>query len=96
MILPFVIRNKMVSDLNIKLGAYAAFESGFSNQGKLKASEKNVSANKRGFAFYNDTALFATISNTADDITYGTKIIADKIHLLLCKFFHFSSPVLSL
>ena len=65
----------VVSDLNIKLGAYAAFESGFSNQGKLKASEKNVSANKRGFAFYNDTALFAAISNTTDDITYGAKII---------------------
>jgi hypothetical protein len=65
----------VVSDLNIKLGAYAAFESGFSNQGKLKGSEKNVSANKRGFAFYNDTALFAAISNTTDDITYGAKII---------------------
>ncbi|MCP5363478.1 MAG: porin [Rickettsiaceae bacterium] len=65
----------VVSDLNIKLGAYAAFESGFSNQGKLKASEKNVSANKRGFAFYNDTALFAAISNTTDDVTYGAKII---------------------
>lgn len=65
----------VVSDLNIKLGAYAAFESGFSNQGKLKGSEKNISANKRGFAFYNDTALFAAISNTANDITYGAKII---------------------
>ena len=65
----------VVSDLNIKLGAYAAFESGFSNQGKLKASEKNISANKRGFAFYNDTALFAAISNTTDDVTYGAKII---------------------
>ena len=65
----------VVSDLNIKLGAYAAFESGFSNQGKLKGSEKNISANKRGFAFYNDTALFAAISNTTDDINYGAKII---------------------
>jgi Gram-negative porin len=65
----------VVSNLNIKLGVYAAFESGFSNQGKLKGSEKNISANKRGFAFYNDTALFAAISNTTDDITYGAKII---------------------
>ena len=65
----------VVSDLNIKLGAYAAFESGFSNQGKLKGTEKNISANKRGFAFYNDTALFAAISNTTDDVTYGAKII---------------------
>ncbi len=65
----------VASDLNIKLGAYAAFESGFSNQGKLNGTEKNISANKSGFAFYNDTALFATISNTTDDITYGAKII---------------------
>jgi len=65
----------VVSDLNIKLGAYAAFESGFSNQGKLKGSEKNISANKRSFAFYNDSALFAAISNTKDDFTYGAKII---------------------
>jgi len=65
----------VASDLNIKLGAYAAFESGFSNQGKLKGAEKNLSANKRGFAFYNDTALFAAISNTTDDVTYGAKII---------------------
>jgi len=86
----------MVSDLNIKLGEYVNFESGFSNQNKLKNTEKNILAIKKGFAFYNDTALFVTISNTADDITYGTKIIVDKIHLLLCKFFHFSSPVLSL
>jgi len=36
---------------------------------------ESISANKRGFAFYNDTALFAAISNTNDDITYGAKII---------------------
>lgn len=65
----------VVSDLNVKLGAFAVFESGFSKQEKLKGSEKNISANKRGFAFYNDTALFAAISNTTDDITYGAKII---------------------
>ena len=41
----------VVSDLNIKLGAYAAFESGFSNQGKLKGSEKNISANKEVLLF---------------------------------------------
>ena len=65
----------VVSDLNVKIGAYAAFESGFGNQGKLKGSERNISANKRSFAFYNDAALFAAISNTANDITYGAKII---------------------
>lgn len=65
----------VLSDLNIKLGAYAAFESGFSNQGKLKASEKYISANKRSFAFYNDTAFLTTISNTVDDFTYGARIV---------------------
>jgi Gram-negative porin len=65
----------VVSDLNIKIKAYAAFESGFSNQGKLKESEKYISANKRSFAFYNDMALLTTISNTADDLTYGARII---------------------
>lgn len=65
----------VASDLNIKLGAYTAFESGFSNQGKLKDTEKNISANKRGFAFYNDSAVFAAISNTTNDVTYGAKIV---------------------
>ena len=65
----------VVSGLNMKIGAYAAFESGFNKETHLKKSEKNISANKEKFAFYNDTALFATISNTTDDITYGAKII---------------------
>ena len=65
----------VVSGLNMKIGAYASFESGFSKENHLKKSEKNISANKEKFAFYNDTALFATISNKADEITYGAKII---------------------
>ena len=65
----------VVSDLNVKLGAYAAFEGGFSNQNKLQKSEKNVSANKEGFAFYNDTALYTSISNEVNDIEYGGKIV---------------------
>ena len=65
----------VVSDLNVKLGAYAAFESGFSNQNKLQKSEKKISANKEGFAFYNDTALYAIISNEINDVEYGGKIV---------------------
>jgi len=65
----------VVSDLNVKLGAYAAFESGFSNQNKLQKSEKKISANKEGFAFYNDTALYASISNEINDVEYGGKIV---------------------
>jgi len=65
----------VVSNLNIKLGAFAVFESGFSSQNKLKGAEKNVSANKKGVAFFNNSAFVANISNTANDITYGAKII---------------------
>jgi hypothetical protein len=65
----------VISDLNIKLGAYAAFEAGGSKQSHLKFSEKNLSANKNGFLFYNDTALFATISNKHEWVKYGSKII---------------------
>ncbi|MBM3210942.1 porin, partial [Candidatus Poribacteria bacterium] len=65
----------VVSDLNVKLGAFAVFESGFSNQSKLKGTEKNLSANKKGMAFFNNSAFVANISNTANDITYGAKIV---------------------
>lgn len=65
----------VISDLNIKLGAYAAFEAGGGKQSHLKSSEKNLSANKNGFLFYNDTALFATISNKHEGVEYGSKII---------------------
>lgn len=65
----------VVSDLNVKLNAFAVFESGFSNQNKLKGTEKNVSANKKGVAFFNNSAFVANISNTANDITYGAKIV---------------------
>ena len=58
----------VVSGLNMKIGAYASFESGFSKETHLKKSEKNISANKEKFAFFNDSAIFATISNNADEI----------------------------
>lgn len=66
---------QVVSDLNVKLGVYAAFEAGGSSQNHLKPSEKNLSANRDGFLFYNDTALFATISNKHEEVEYGGKII---------------------
>lgn len=65
----------VVSSLNVKIGAFAAFESGFSKQSKLKGVEQNLSANKKSFTFFNNTALVANISNTANDITYGAKIV---------------------
>lgn len=68
-------KSPVVSDLNVKLGAYAAFEAGGSKQNNLQSSEKNLSANRNGFLFYNDTALFATISNKHEEVEYGGKII---------------------
>jgi hypothetical protein len=65
----------VASDLNIKLKAFASFESGYNNQGKLKGEEKNISPNKRSFAFSSNSAIVANISNTANDITYGAKIV---------------------
>lgn len=65
----------IVSDLNVKLNAFTAFESGFSNQGKLRGAEKNLSANNKAVAFFNNSAVVANISNTANDITYGAKIV---------------------
>ena len=72
-----VTSNKVpvISDLDVKLGAYAAFESGFANQSNLEKSEKKISANKEGFTFFNDVALYATISNKNAVLEYGGKII---------------------
>jgi hypothetical protein len=63
------------SGLDINLKAYASFESGFSKQNNLKESEKNISANKNGFAFYNDAALYANISKNHEETKYGAKIV---------------------
>jgi len=63
------------SDLKVKISGYGHFQSGFRNQNHLIGSEKNVSANRDGFAFFNDTALFTEISNEINGITYGGKIV---------------------
>ncbi len=65
----------IASDFNIRLGAYAAFESAFRNQDKLLKSEKRVSASKEYFAFYNDVAFYLDISNNTNNVEYGTKIV---------------------
>ena len=65
----------VTSDLNMTLRAYAAFESGFSRQSNLNKSENKLSTNKEGLAFFNDAALFASISNKVNEIEYGGKII---------------------
>lgn len=65
----------VVSDLEVKLSGYGHFQAGFRNQNHLVGNEKNVSANRQSFAFYNDTALVTNISNTVNEVIYGGKII---------------------
>ncbi len=73
----FVTSDKIItaSDFNIKLGAYASFESAFCDQNNLQSSENKISINKEGLALYNDTAFYVNISNNSNDLEYGTKII---------------------
>lgn len=68
-------KKPIVSDFDIKLGAFLGFESGGSNQSNRKGKENNISANRSDFAFYNDVALYALISKELDDIEYGGKVI---------------------
>lgn len=72
---PTLNKYPVISDFNVKLGAYAAFEAGCNKQNHVQHEEKAVSANKKGVAFYNDTALYANISNKSNDVEYGAKIV---------------------
>lgn len=65
----------VISDLKVKLSGYGHFQGGYRNQNHLKGDDKNVSANRKSFAFFNDAALFADISNKVNDVTYGGKIV---------------------
>ena len=64
----------VTSDLKVKLSGYGHFQGGYRNQNHLGA-DKNVSANRKSFAFFNDAALFTDISNNVNDVTYGGKIV---------------------
>ena len=65
----------VVSDLNVKLGAFAGFETGGGKQTNIKKEERNLSANRNGFAFHHDTALYALISKEENGLEYGGKIV---------------------
>jgi hypothetical protein len=65
----------VTSDLKVKLSGYGHFQGGYKNQNHLKGDDKNVSANRKSFAFFNDAALFSDISNKVNDVTYGGKIV---------------------
>lgn len=68
-------KTPVVSDLELKLSGFASFQTGIRNQSKLAGDEKNVSSNRKGFAFYNDAALTADASKEVNGVTYGGKII---------------------
>ena len=65
----------VVSDLKVKLNGFAHFQAAHRTQSKLKGAEKNVSSHRRAFAFYNDAAMVAQVSNEANEMTYGAKIV---------------------
>lgn len=65
----------VVSDLKVKLSGYADAEMGFRNQSKLQGTEKNVSANRKHFALFSSSAIAAEVSNKAEDIEYGAKMV---------------------
>lgn len=65
----------VVSDLKVKLNGFAHFQAAHRTQSKLKGSEKNVSSNRKTFAFYNEAAMVAEVSNKASEMTYGAKIV---------------------
>jgi hypothetical protein len=65
----------VVSDLELKLSGFAHFQAGLRNQSKLDGDEKNVSSNRKSFAFFNEAALAADASKELNDITYGGKVV---------------------
>ena len=65
----------VVSDLKVKLNGFAHFQAAHRTQSKLKGPEKNVSSNRKAFAFYNEAAMVAEVSNEVNEMTYGAKIV---------------------
>ncbi|GAB4166386.1 MAG: porin [Rickettsiaceae bacterium] len=65
----------VVSDLEVKLSGFAHFQSAYRNQSKLTSEEKNLSHNRKDFAFYNQTAMAADVSNKVEEVKYGGKIV---------------------
>ena len=65
----------VVSDLELKLSGFAHFQAGLRNQSKLDGDEKNVSSNRKNFAFFNEAGMMADVSKEINDIRYGGKIV---------------------
>jgi hypothetical protein len=65
----------VVTDLKVNLNGFAHFQAAHRTQSNLASDEKNVSHNRKTFAFYNEAAMVAEISNQTNDIIYGGKIV---------------------
>ena len=65
----------VVSDLELKLSGFAHFQSGLRTQSKLDGDEKNVSSNRKNFAFFNEAGMMADASKEINDIRYGAKVV---------------------
>lgn len=63
------------SDTEIKLEGYFDFQSGYRNQGKLSGTSKNITDNRKDFAFYTEAAFMATVKQELNDVTAGAKIV---------------------
>ncbi len=60
--------------LSTKLEGKFNFESGMRNQSKVPADGKNVSQNRKKFAFDSEAGIYLTASNTVDSMTYGARL----------------------
>lgn len=60
--------------ISTKLEGIFNFESGIRKQNKIPADKKNLSANRKNFAFDSEAGFYLTASNTIDSITYGARL----------------------
>ncbi|MBA2629073.1 MAG: porin [Rickettsiaceae bacterium] len=65
----------VVSDFELKLSGFAHFQAGLRNQSKLAGDEKNVSSNRKNFAFFNEAGMMVDASKEVNDIKYGGKVV---------------------
>ena len=63
------------SDLQVKLNFFAHFQTGIRNQSHLSGAEKNLSKNKKDFAFFNEAAMSADVSHEFNGVNYGANVI---------------------
>jgi hypothetical protein len=63
------------SDTEIKLEGIFVFQSGYANQNNLPAVSKNITDNRKKFAFYTESAIAVTVKQELDNMIAGAKIV---------------------